>query len=173
MDRTIANQPSVGDETKPEKEVEKTHRLNSDHNKEDREVETLVTSDDKVKDNSNVKKKRKPLYFWSTADVNKWLRKRCGCYCDMYENMFLDHEVTGRTLIRMNDIKLEKMGIADSNHRRELMQQILQQRLKHERVELKNANMRSSLLLPYHQNGRDGFEETKVTGLLEAPLPPY
>lgn len=81
---------------------------------------------------------------------------------------------TGRTLIRMNEIKLEKMGIANPNHRlvflifpfymllvffkdnsffwgtslfmglwyfrRELMQHILRQRLKHEMTDLKNMD---------------------------------
>ncbi|CAE1257236.1 unnamed protein product [Acanthosepion pharaonis] len=134
--------------------TDSTHQNISDGKNKPERNETPTNIEEKPKDTSNVKKnKRKPLYLWSTADVNKWLRKHCSCYCDMYENMFLDHEVTGRTLIRMNEIKLEKMGIKDSNHRRELMQQILQQRLKHERTELKNADMRGTLMLTFHQNG--------------------
>ncbi|XP_062607141.1 protein aveugle-like [Saccostrea cucullata] len=86
------------------------------------------------------KSKPKPLYFWDCADVNKWMKKWCGTLHEKYGELFLQQEITGRTLIRMNEIKLEKIGIVNPDHRRELMQQILRQRLKHEMSDLKNMD---------------------------------
>ncbi|XP_046374747.1 protein aveugle-like isoform X2 [Haliotis rufescens] len=91
-----------------------------------------------------VKGKAKPLYFWSSADVNKWLRKHGGQCFDLYGELFSEHDVTGRTLIRMNEIKLEKIGITSNDHRKDLMQHILRLRLKHELTDLKNLDQKGS-----------------------------
>lgn len=91
-----------------------------------------------------MKGKPKPLYFWNIADVNKWLRKHGGVYYEMYGELLSKHEVTGRTLIRINDIKLEKIGILDANHRHDLMQFILRLRLKHEMNDVRGLNQRGS-----------------------------
>ncbi|GFO21118.1 sterile alpha motif domain-containing protein [Plakobranchus ocellatus] len=91
-----------------------------------------------------MKGRPKPLHFWTSADVNKWLRKHGGLYYELYGDLLSKHEVTGRTLIRMNDIKLEKMGILDATHRHDLMQFILRLRLKHEMSDLKNHYQRGS-----------------------------
>lgn len=72
------------------------------------------------------------------------MKKWCGALHEKYGELLLDQEVTGRTLIRMNEIKLEKMGISNPNHRRELMQHILRQRLKHEMTDLKNMDQEGS-----------------------------
>ncbi|KAL5016198.1 hypothetical protein ScPMuIL_005787 [Solemya velum] len=90
------------------------------------------------------KGKTKPLYFWNSADVNKWLRKHGGQYHDLYGELFLEQEVTGRTLIRINEIKLERMGMTNVEHRKELMQHILKLRLKHEMLDLKNLDQKGS-----------------------------
>lgn len=76
--------------------------------------------------------------------MNKWMKKWCGALHEKYGELLLEQEVTGRTLIRMNEIKLEKMGISNPNHRRELMQHILRQRLKHEMTDLKNMDQEGS-----------------------------
>uniref|UniRef100_A0A0B7BJ95 SAM domain-containing protein n=2 Tax=Arion vulgaris TaxID=1028688 RepID=A0A0B7BJ95_9EUPU len=91
-----------------------------------------------------MKGKPKPLYFWDSADVNKWLRKHGGLYYELYGDLLSKHDVTGRTLIRVNDIKLEKIGILDSSHRHDLMQFILRLRLKHEMSDLRSLNQRGS-----------------------------
>jgi hypothetical protein len=91
-----------------------------------------------------MKGKPKPLYFWDSADVNKWLRKHGGLYYELYGDLLSKHDVTGRTLIRINDIKLEKMGVLDASHRHDLMQFILRLRLKHEMSDLRSLNQRGS-----------------------------
>ncbi|XP_005094646.1 sterile alpha motif domain-containing protein 12 [Aplysia californica] len=118
---------------------------------------------------SGMKGKPKPLYFWSTADVNKWLRKHGGLYYELYGELLSKHEVTGRTLIRMTDIKLEKIGILDATHRHDLMQFILRLRLKHEMSDLRNLNQRGSgfelkLPDPNRQSTTDKLTVEKYTG---------
>ncbi|XP_059178431.1 sterile alpha motif domain-containing protein 10-like [Physella acuta] len=111
----------------------------------------------------NLKGKPKPLYFWNGADVNKWLRKHGGHYYELYGDIWSRHEVTGRTLIRMNEIKLEKMGILDATHKHDLMQFILRLRLKHEMSDIRGLNQRGS-----------GFElklpETRQSSMDKSPL---
>lgn len=89
-----------------------------------------------------LKGKPKPLYFWTSADVNKWWRKHGGLCYQLYGDLLTEHDVGGRTLIRMNEIKLEKIGITNPEHRHELMQHILRLRLKHEMADLKNLDQR-------------------------------
>ncbi|ESP00737.1 hypothetical protein LOTGIDRAFT_158026 [Lottia gigantea] len=92
----------------------------------------------------NLKGKPKPLYFWTSADVNKWLRKHGGVCYDLYGDMLYQNDVTGRTLIKINEIKLEKIGITDVTHRKDMMQHILRLRLKHEVTDLKNLGQKGS-----------------------------
>ncbi|KAL3870115.1 hypothetical protein ACJMK2_042727 [Sinanodonta woodiana] len=106
--------------------------------------------------------KTKPLHFWTSADVNKWLKKHGGHCHDLYGDLLLEQEVTGRTLIRCNDFKLERMGISNSNHRNELMQHILRLRLKHETVELKNLDQKGSgFELPLPDTKHQSIKEKK------------
>ncbi|KAH9515305.1 Sterile alpha motif domain-containing protein 12 [Bulinus truncatus] len=91
-----------------------------------------------------MKGKTKPLYFWNIADVNKWLKKHARDYFEMYKEVFNKHEVTGRILIRMNEIKLEKIGITEPRHRQDLMHFILRLRLKHEMSDIRGLNQRGS-----------------------------
>jgi hypothetical protein len=41
------------------------------------------------------KTKPKPLYFWNSYDVNKWLKKYGGKYFDLYGDLLLSQEITG------------------------------------------------------------------------------
>ncbi|WAR22867.1 SAM12-like protein [Mya arenaria] len=88
--------------------------------------------------------KTKPLYFWTSADVNKWLKKHGGHCHELYGQLFLEQEVTGRSLIRLTEYKLEKIGILNLQHRQELMHYVLKLRLKHEGTDLKNLDQRGS-----------------------------
>lgn len=116
------------------------------------EIANSVPVKPKLKDTSTgstagkkpVRSKTKPLYFWTSADVNKWLKKHGGHCHELYGDLLLQEEVTGRTLIRINEIKLEKIGITNPQHRQELMQCILKLRLKHEAVDLKNLDQKGS-----------------------------
>ncbi|KAH3782646.1 protein aveugle-like [Dreissena polymorpha] len=100
---------------------------------------TSTTSSKKV-----TRSKTKPLYFWTSADVNKWLKKHGGHSYDLYGDLFLQQDVTGRTLIRLTEYKLEKIGITNTQHRHELMHYVLKLRLKHENNDLKNLDQRGS-----------------------------
>ncbi|XP_069126876.1 protein aveugle-like isoform X2 [Argopecten irradians] len=95
------------------------------------------------------KSKTKPLYFWTCADVNKWLKKHCSQFHGIYGDLLLQQEVTGRTLIRMNEIKLERIGIAKAEHRNEFMQYILRLRLRHETGDLKNLDQKERQTTKY------------------------
>ena len=44
-----------------------------------------------------MKGKTKPLHFWTSADVNKWLRKHGGLYFELYGDLLSKHEVTGKS----------------------------------------------------------------------------
>ncbi|KAK3091303.1 hypothetical protein FSP39_018786 [Pinctada imbricata] len=107
----------------------------------------------------NPRSKTKPLHFWTTADVNKWLRKYGGGLHDKYGELLSQQEITGRTLIRMNEMKLEKIGISKPEHRKDLMQHILRLRLKHEMSDLKNLDQKGfELKLP---DSKTKYQSTK------------
>lgn len=86
----------------------------------------------------------KPVFFWSNADVLKWLRRHCQDYHNQYAGLFLEHDITGRSLVRMNDSTLEKMGIIDKFHRDELCREILKLKLKSDILEMKDLERKGS-----------------------------
>ncbi|XP_025108963.1 uncharacterized protein LOC112573125 isoform X2 [Pomacea canaliculata] len=113
-----------------------------------------------------LKGKPKPLYFWSAADVNKWWRKHGGLCYQLYGDLLTEHDVGGRTLIRMNEIKLEKIGITNVEHRHELMQHILRLRLKHDLTELRTLEQRGvgfELKLPEPRPATQPTDKTEKT----------
>ncbi|XP_072026900.1 sterile alpha motif domain-containing protein 12-like [Amphiura filiformis] len=79
-----------------------------------------------------VKKLRRPLHAWTKDDVTKWLRVYHNRYFQLYEEIFEHHELTGRALLRMNSSKLERIGIADPDHREDLLYQIFRLQIKHQ-----------------------------------------
>lgn len=120
--------------------------------------QTSVTSSGKKVTRS----KTKPLSFWTSADVNKWLKKHGGHCHDLYGELFLQQEVTGRTLIRLNEIKLEKIGINNPQHRQELMHYILKLRLRHESTDLKNLDQKGTgFELPVPDTKKQSMKEKK------------
>ncbi|KAK2168951.1 hypothetical protein LSH36_13g20010 [Paralvinella palmiformis] len=88
------------------------------------------------------KGRAKVLYFWCSTDVNKWLKKHCRPYHQLYGDLFVEHDISGRALIRLNDYKLQEIGIEDSNHREDILRNILQLKLKTEYQELKALDQR-------------------------------
>lgn len=85
-----------------------------------------------------------PVFFWETVHVMKWMKRRCADYYIMYANYFLEHEITGRSLVRLNDISLEKMGIKDVNHRDELCREILKLKLKSDILEMRDLERKGT-----------------------------
>jgi len=95
-----------------------------------------------TQDNS---RRPKPVVFWNNADVMKWLKRHCEEYYGFYGNVFLENEITGRSLVRMNDTTLERMGIDDPSHRDDLVRIILKLKLKSDIIEMKDLEKKSEL----------------------------
>jgi len=85
----------------------------------------------------------KPVFFWNNADVMKWLKRHCEEYYGLYGNTFLENEITGRSLVRMNDITLERMGINDAQHRDDICRIVLKLKLKSDIIEIKDLEKKS------------------------------
>lgn len=83
-------------------------------------------------------RKPKHLSQWSNADVIKWLKRHCEHFYEQYGNLFLEHEITGRSLCRITDNMLERMGIEQQDHRDELRRIIMKLKLKSDMVKLKD-----------------------------------
>lgn len=109
------------------------------------ETSLPTPSDALIKAGSQKKKGRtKVIYFWRSEDVNKWLRKHCGLYHQMYGDTFIFHDINGRSLMRLSDSKLEMMGIQDQRHREDLMRHILRLKLKTEAQDLKTLDQKNT-----------------------------
>jgi len=83
-------------------------------------------------------RKPKHLSQWTNADVIKWLRRHCEHSYEQYGDLFLKHEITGRSLCRITDNMLERMGIGLQDHRDELRRIIMKLKLKSDMVKLKD-----------------------------------
>lgn len=105
----------------------------------------------------------KPVFFWSNADVIKWLRRCCQEYHSLYAPYFFEHDITGRSLVRMTDMTLEKMGISDRLHREELCTEILKLKLKSDIVEMKDLEKKKGLCYsPSYSGLSPGIEFNSV-----------
>ncbi|KAL5233526.1 hypothetical protein ACI65C_000936 [Semiaphis heraclei] len=85
-----------------------------------------------LEDNQNVVKPRnsraarpKVVYQWTVQDVQKWFD-----YYVLYGEKFLQHEIIGRALIRINENQLYRMGIINQDHSQDICREILKLRLK-------------------------------------------
>lgn len=87
-----------------------------------------------------VDENRKPKHLsqWTNADVIKWLKRHCEHFYEQYGDLFLKHEITGRSLCRITDNMLERMGIELQDHRDELRRIIMKLKLKSDMVKLKD-----------------------------------
>lgn len=74
----------------------------------------------------------------------KWMKRVCINHYTSYSTLFLDHEITGRSLVRLNDVSLEKMGIKDANHRDELYREILKLKLKSNILEMRDLESKGT-----------------------------
>lgn len=73
----------------------------------------------------------------------KWLKRHCEDYYSLYGQIFLEHEITGRSMVRMTDVTLERMGIANVQHRDDLCRIILKLKLKSDILEMKDLEKKS------------------------------
>jgi len=72
----------------------------------------------------------KSVQQWSVVDVQKWFRRHCGDYYHLYAESFLEQEVTGRCLVRMNENSLMRLGIIHPEHRQYIWREIAKLRLR-------------------------------------------
>ncbi|KAF6020951.1 ave [Bugula neritina] len=95
--------------------------------------------------NQKRKSKLKPLHLWSVDDVLHWLRKHIGeGYYIAYGNTFKEHAITGRTLKRLNESGLIRMGMKNRQHRVDLLAKISVLKIKSDVVELQSVVPTSS-----------------------------
>jgi hypothetical protein len=73
----------------------------------------------------------------------KWMRRHCEHYYGEYGQLFLEHEITGRSMVRMSEVTLERMGIKDPTHRDDLCRIILKLKLKSDILEMKDLEKKS------------------------------
>jgi len=91
----------------------------------------------------------KSVYSWTVSDVQKWLRRHCSDYYQQYGNLFLQHDITGRALLRLNDNSLLRLGITDMTHREAIWREILKLRLKTDIMEIRDLQRRDAYNMSY------------------------
>ncbi|XP_039259513.1 sterile alpha motif domain-containing protein 10-like [Styela clava] len=72
----------------------------------------------------------KPVYIWTKDEVQKWVKRHAPRSYEKYSSKMIEHEITGRALISLNDAKLTRMGMVEPEIRNELVTEILKLRLK-------------------------------------------
>lgn len=72
----------------------------------------------------------KSVCQWSVVDVQKWLRRQCGDYYHLYSEAFLEQDITGRSLTRLGENSLLRLGVVHPEHRQEILRKISKLRLK-------------------------------------------
>ncbi|GLG94499.1 Protein aveugle [Gryllus bimaculatus] len=87
----------------------------------------------------------RPVYLWTVQDVQKWLKRHCTDYYPLYSDKFQQHEITGRTLLRINESTLMRLGIDVPQHRQVIWRQILKLRLKMDIVEIRDLERRNNM----------------------------
>lgn len=105
---------------------------------------SMGTLDVSIDKNTKGSKKGRavPLYFWSSDDVRRWLQRRCPEMHKLYSSVFAMHEISGRTLLRLTDVKLQIIGISNVQHRQLIMQCVLRLKLKMDAQELKSKGQK-------------------------------
>ncbi|CAL4234513.1 unnamed protein product, partial [Meganyctiphanes norvegica] len=107
----------------------------------------LLLGEEIEKYSKNVKPARpKPCYLWSVADVQKWFKRHCSEYFQLYSHLFIMHDITGKCLVRMTEATLIRLGIKDPLHREAIWREILKVKLKADTQEMMEIEM-SSLML--------------------------
>ncbi|XP_076806634.1 protein aveugle-like [Clavelina lepadiformis] len=72
----------------------------------------------------------KPVYVWTQTEVCKWLKRHIPQTQAHYADLFAHHDITGKTLLMLNDTKLMRMGVSDSGHRHNIQNEILKLQMK-------------------------------------------
>jgi len=95
---------------------------------------SVVANHSAMSDTNNVSnvphRQTKPVFIWSQMEVCKWLKRQIPSAQAAYADMFAKHDITGKTLLALNDEKLQKVGIADDEHRQNILNEILKLQMK-------------------------------------------
>lgn len=79
----------------------------------------------------------KHLAEWSNNDVMKWSERHYDQH-GLYGKLFAEHSITGRSLCRITNNILVRIGIPNQNDRDELRRVIIKLKLKSDMVKLKD-----------------------------------
>ncbi|XP_018356083.1 PREDICTED: protein aveugle [Trachymyrmex septentrionalis] len=88
----------------------------------------------------------RPVNLWNVLDVQKWLRRHCSDYYQLYYELFLHHDITGKTLLRINENSLRRIGIDNEQHRMDIWREIIKLHLKTDMLELKDIERRDNMM---------------------------
>jgi hypothetical protein len=83
----------------------------------------------------------RPPALWNVQDVVLWFERHCGVLGVEYSDLFLQNNISGRTLLRMNSSALERMGISNQAHLQEIWREIIKLKLKSDILELRDIEM--------------------------------
>ncbi|OTF79389.1 protein aveugle-like protein [Euroglyphus maynei] len=98
---------------------------------------TTITSNEQSS-GDQIGRRPRPVFFWTNGEVMKWLKRCCEQYYELYGDKFLDNEITGRSLIRIQQDTLKRMGVDNPIHRDEMTRIILKLKLKSDMIEIKD-----------------------------------
>lgn len=105
---------------------------------------TINTAKPKVKvTNERPREKPKSIYSWTVNDVQKWLRRHCEDLFQQYNYLFLKNHITGRTLLRINDNSLLRLGVKEQNHRGAICREIVKLKLKTDIMEIRDLQYKN------------------------------
>ncbi|CAJ0944508.1 unnamed protein product, partial [Mesorhabditis belari] len=71
----------------------------------------------------------RPMCFWTSSDVDEWLRRRRPKLALKYALHLIRHNITGRVLVEMTDVDLQEIGINSFDERQDLLLEILREKL--------------------------------------------
>lgn len=92
----------------------------------------------------------RPMHLWGVSDVLKFFRRHCSeylspFYATRYIDLFAEHEITGRVLLRIDDDSLYRMGIENNEHRDAILREILKQKLKTDIMEIRELQLKNNI----------------------------
>ncbi|XP_021946373.1 protein aveugle [Folsomia candida] len=80
----------------------------------------------------------RPPALWTVSECKLWLARHCGDLGVQYSELFMENNVNGRSLLRMNSAALERMGILDERHRQDIWREIIKLKLKSDILEIRD-----------------------------------
>ncbi|XP_071552464.1 protein aveugle isoform X1 [Panulirus ornatus] len=108
----------------------------------DNKTETVGDASQPIKPKGKLARP-KPCYLWTTADVQKWFKRHCSEYFQLYSHLLIMHDIMGKALVRMTEGTLIRLGIRHPEHVEAIWREILKLRLKADIQEMKEIEMSS------------------------------